>query len=72
MMPAIGGYEFLQRLRQTPVEAQHPTPVIAFSAFTDEKQRAIDAGFASFILKPADPATVAREIHRLVSPSPRK
>jgi CheY-like chemotaxis protein len=67
MMPAIDGFEFLQRLRQMPGEAEHPTPVIAFSGFKDEKPRAIRSGFASFITKPAEPTTIAREIKRVLS-----
>src|SRR5689334_4300216 len=68
-MPVMDGYEFVARLRRMPGEDQQPTPVIAFSGYTDEAQRAIENGFVSFIAKPSDPLTVAREIQRFARPA---
>lgn len=65
-MPAMDGYEFLQRLRRMSKEDKDPTPVIAFSGYADEKRRAMTSGFASFIAKPADPEALAKEIERVV------
>lgn len=49
-MPGIDGYEALQRIR----ERDKSTPIVAFSAdaFKEQQERALVAGFSSYITKP--------------------
>ncbi len=53
-MPQVDGYELLRRVRLA-----SQVPAIAFTAFArdEDKQRALDSGFAAHITKPAEPAT---------------
>jgi CheY-like chemotaxis protein len=68
-MPGLDGYEFLERVRALPGEAQHPTPAIAVSAFNTREHRseALRRGFRLFMPKPIDPATLADAVSRLAS-----
>jgi PAS domain S-box-containing protein len=52
-MPVLDGYDAVKRIRQDP----GPQPkIIAFSAsaFADDRQRALSAGFDAFLAKPVD------------------
>ena len=55
-MPGQDGFELLSRLRAAGVSA----PVVALTAhaFSEQRQRALEAGFAGFIVKPVDPGTI--------------
>lgn len=66
-MPGIDGMEFVSRLRGQRGQHQAPTPVIAVTAFTDQYnlRHTKDAGFSSYLVKPVDPARVAREVRRI-------
>jgi CheY-like chemotaxis protein len=67
-MPAMDGLEFMRRVRALPGQANFPTPAIAFTGFArdEDRERAEESGYQSFIPKPADPFMVASEIARLV------
>lgn len=49
-MPLMDGFTAVKLIR----EAQISIPIIAQTAYTDERQRAIDAGCNAFITKPFD------------------
>jgi CheY-like chemotaxis protein len=55
-MPGEDGFALLRQLR----DAGIGVPVVALTAhaYPEHRQRAIDAGFSTFVTKPVDPATV--------------
>ncbi len=57
-MPAHDGYEFLQWIRNLDETAGGRTPAAAFTAFarSEDRRRALMAGFQSHLIKPLDPA----------------
>jgi CheY-like chemotaxis protein len=66
-LPDADGYEFLASLRAT---ADQPTaPVIAISASHPviERQRALEAGFADYVVKPTRLAEIAAVITRIAA-----
>ena len=66
-MPGMDGLEFMRRVRALPGQDSRPTPAIAFTGFAgdEDRQRAEESGYQSFIAKPADSFEVASEIARL-------
>src|SRR5882724_6253810 len=69
-MPGMDGLELLARIRSLPTEQPSPTPAIAFTGFATRQNEAAArrAGYAVFIVKPADPLDVAIHIYRLARP----
>ncbi len=63
-MPGLDGNELIMRIRARESELGFRTPAIAFTGFANPGARdaAIQAGFDSFIPKPADPLDVALRI----------
>jgi PAS domain S-box-containing protein len=63
-MPRIDGYEFVRRLRK----AGDITPTIAVTAFahSDDRQRALEAGYGAYLAKPIDAFELARTVRQLV------
>jgi CheY-like chemotaxis protein len=53
-MPGVNGYEACRRLRQWP--SQKPMLIVAVTGWgqSQDKQRALDAGFDAHLTKPAD------------------
>jgi len=70
-MPGMDGLELLTRIRSLASEQQSPTPAIAFTGFATRENEAAArrAGYAAFIVKPADPLDVALHIQRLGRPA---
>ncbi|HEX2544426.1 MAG TPA: GAF domain-containing protein [Ramlibacter sp.] len=66
-MPGMDGYELLRRVRQLPRDSNGLLPAIALTAFarSEDRQRALDAGFAQHLAKPFDPSDAVRAIARL-------
>jgi CheY-like chemotaxis protein len=60
-MPGIDGYETCRRLRQQQ-PSQKQIVVVAVTGWgqSQDKQRALDAGFDAHLTKPVDPAAVSR------------
>lgn len=57
-MPGEDGYLFMQRLRSLPPEGGGLIPAVALTAYarTEDRTRALLAGFNSHLAKPVDPA----------------
>jgi signal transduction histidine kinase/ActR/RegA family two-component response regulator len=76
-MPDKDGCQMLRDLRALPAEHGGLTPAIAVTAFArgEDRSRATDAGFSSYIIKPVDGAdlvmTVAATVGRAVPPPSR-
>jgi PAS domain S-box-containing protein len=72
-MPEIDGYEFLRRARISMAERNLRIPAIALTAFarSEDRTRALHAGFLVHVAKPVEPAelaaTVASVVGRTVS-----
>ena len=64
-MPGIDGFETARRLRTT-----SSVPVIAVTAFglPEYEEKAKEAGFDSFLVKPVLPEVLVAEIRRLIAP----
>jgi CheY-like chemotaxis protein len=64
-MPVMNGYEFAERLRQTP--GYDAVPLIAVTGFTmyDDRARALTAGFDDFLAKPINTHDLLGAVERL-------
>jgi CheY-like chemotaxis protein len=53
-MPRMDGYQFIQAVRNLPLEQGKNTPAVALSAFNrvEDRARAINAGFQKYLCKP--------------------
>lgn len=68
-MPVIDGYQLLWRIRK-----HTDTPVIAFTAFArpEDRQRALDSGFAAHIAKPSPPTKTINVCTGILRSRPRR
>jgi CheY-like chemotaxis protein len=64
-MPGIGGIEACRRLKADPTTAS--IPVVFLSAWHTEEQAALDAGGATFLLKPFDPMALIATVQQHVT-----
>ena len=66
-LPAMSGYEFVERLRADTRFTQ--TPVVVASGSTDPgaRQRSMQAGANAYFAKPYSPAELRRELERLLN-----
>lgn len=64
-MPEMNGYELAERLREMPEYAG--VPMVAVTGFTmyDDRERAIAAGFDSFLTKPINTRDLIETLERL-------
>ena len=78
-MPDADGFELLRRVRALGPERGGRVPAIALTAFarSEDRTRALRAGFLVHVSKPVDPselvatvASVAKRVNRTVIPSP--
>lgn len=65
-MPGMNGYELAAAIRVLPAYSQ--TPLVAVTGFSmyDDRERAIEAGFNSFLTKPINPAALLALIEKAV------
>jgi CheY-like chemotaxis protein len=65
-MPEVDGFGVLAQLRQ--LERYRATSIVALtaSAMQGDRERALNAGFSSYLPKPVDPKTLRSEIKRLI------
>jgi PAS domain S-box-containing protein len=64
-MPEMDGYEFARRMRATPTGGALPAVALTGYASTDDRAKAIAAGFQAHVAKPVDTARLARLLARL-------
>lgn len=75
-LPDEDGCELIRHVRALPPEEGGQTPAVAVTAFTlaDDRRRALEAGFESFLPKPVDArhllATIAAVVHATRSGDP--
>lgn len=64
MMPRMDSYSFLDALKAHRETAETPVILLSAKASAEEEQRALQAGFADFICKPAMPVRVIARIKK--------
>src|SRR5262245_34281178 len=68
-MPGLDGYEVIRRLRRDPRFATLRVAAFTAHAMSDDREKALAAGFDDYISKPIRPAVLRTLITRL-APSP--
>jgi CheY-like chemotaxis protein len=63
-MPGMDGYEACRRIRRQPSERDVVIVAVTGWGQSQDKQRALDAGFDAHLTKPVDPAALARVLAR--------
>ncbi len=68
-MPARDGYAVLSEVRALEARLGHRVPVAAVTAYahTEDRERAIAAGFDDYLAKPIQPAALARAVAALAA-----
>ncbi len=68
-LPGEDGLSFIKRVRDLPGSKAF-VPAVAVTAWglTEDRQRAFEAGFQGYLVKPVEPATLAATITSLVKP----
>jgi PAS domain S-box-containing protein len=61
-MPGIDGYELIRRIRSRPGDAGGRVPAVALTAYarSEDRDRALAAGFDGYLSKPVEPAELIR------------
>ena len=70
-MPDVDGFELLAQVRALAPPAA-PVPAVALTAFarSEDRLRALDAGFAAHISKPVEPSQLIATVANMVGPPP--
>lgn len=68
-MPDMDGYEVAAVLRLDPVAARIPIVGVSSFAMPGDRERALKAGFASYLEKPVDPERFAESVLSILGPS---
>ena len=70
-MPEVDGFELLSWIRALPRDRGGLLPAIALTAFarSEDRLRALEAGFSSHISKPVEPSELIAAVGSLVSPA---
>ena len=66
-MPVLDGYEVLRELRQDPRFTALPVIAITASAMQGDRERALAAGFTSYLTKPVTLSHLREEVQRLLN-----
>jgi PAS domain S-box-containing protein len=67
-LPVRDGYELIRKVRDMQPAGQERLPAIALTAFSrsEDKARALNAGFDDHVAKPLNPHTLVASIHKVV------
>jgi len=70
-MPGLDGYALVARLRALEADDARPVPALALSAYarTEDRERALAAGFQAHVAKPVEPIEIASAVARLAGAS---
>ena len=68
-LPGRDGYELIGEVRALAARRRRAIPAIALTAYasSDDRRRALAAGFEAHLAKPIDPPTLVEAVLRLVS-----
>ena len=67
MMPRLDGLETCRRLKADPQLEKIPVIFLTAKSQKDEIEAGLAAGALSYLVKPFDPMTLAKEVQRIVS-----
>ena len=65
-LPLRDGYEVLREFRKNPAMAKTPVVAVTANAMQGDRERALEAGFTSYIAKPVALAHLREEVTRLL------
>ena len=65
-IPGMDGWEATRVLRQDPATQEIPIIALTAHALPDDRKRATDVGFTSYLAKPIEPNAVVTEVRRLL------
>jgi CheY-like chemotaxis protein len=68
-IPGIDGWEATRVLREDPATRAIPIVALTAHALADDRERAANAGFTSYLAKPIEPNAVVAEVRRLIGPA---
>jgi PAS domain S-box-containing protein len=73
-MPEMDGFEFIRRVRRSANPALADTPAAALTAFarSEDRVKALRAGFEMHLAKPVDPGELVAAVQMLVRRGPRR
>jgi len=70
-MPGLDGFGVIRELRGNPALLHTPVIALTASAMRGDLQRALDAGFTSYVTKPVSLKVLRNEVERLLAGVPR-
>jgi len=65
-IPGMDGWEATRVLRQDPATQEIPIIALTAHALPDDRKRAAEVGFTSYLAKPIEPNAVVAEVRRLL------
>ena len=65
-IPEMDGWEATRILRGDPVTKDVPIVALTAHALEDDRERAAEVGFSSYLAKPIEPRAVLAEVRRLI------
>jgi CheY-like chemotaxis protein len=68
-MPVSDGFSTLKQIREDPVLSSLPVIAVTASAMRGDREKALEAGFDSYLSKPIDSAALYQELDRMLEGS---
>ena len=68
-IPGMDGWEATRVLREDPSTRNIPIVALTAHALADDRKRAMEVGFNSYLAKPIEPNAVVAEVRRLIGPA---
>jgi CheY-like chemotaxis protein len=65
-IPRMDGWEATRLLRSDPKTREIPIVALTAHALADDRERANEVGFSSYLAKPIEPKVVVAEVRRLI------
>ena len=65
-IPEMDGWEATRILRRDPSTSSIPIIALTAHALSDDRERAAEVGFTSYLAKPVEPRTVVAEVRRWI------
>lgn len=69
-MPVVDGWGLLYELKQNPDTADIPVIALTAHSMTGDRQRAVEAGFHNYLIKPLTAANFMRDLLQLLMAEP--